>query len=548
MGSDFQNGMQSFVFHESESDSEIMKEMNKSLNSVSAKMIAGTHPDPEDVARIYLDKARSSQNGPLKEFAISNTENSVLDFKPMRVEQIPFTGNRNVKFRQTINNISVYGSAVNVEIDENLRLVSINSSAVPELKIDTVAKIGPEQALRTASEYISNDIPKSVTPLLFIYYFERVWKLVYVVQNVISNREQPAEEETGIAPHSHRHALPNYVNVIIDAQDGSVLKLAPRVMSLSSDARGDDGLDYRINVRQKNGLAELVDEEHNVYTYDLNYTKYSRHGALPGTIIVQQAGNPWLTAGVSAHYNACQVAVFLRNVLRRNGIDNKGMKLISTVRCIEIEGINEWNNAAWLPGIDQMIYGQVTSQGALKSLAVSLDVVAHEILHGITEYTSGLEYEYESGALNESFSDIFGIIISNYGKSPDYWNWELGEQATGVPFRDLSDPSRYNQPDHMDKYLNVDYDHGGVHFNSGIHNKAAFNLITTKDEQGHYIFSTDEVSVLFYMALNQLSNYSGFSDSFRSLINAANSYYKNRPDKALRIAAITQAFAQVGIA
>ncbi|PSL27464.1 M4 family metallopeptidase [Dyadobacter jiangsuensis] len=547
MDSNFKNGLQSFVFHETEGSKEITNEMNSSLKSASARMVGGGRPKVEDVARIYLNKARTSENGILKDFIIRDPEASTLDFRPIQVEDIPFTGNKTVKFRQAINNVSVYGSAVNVEVDKNLKLVSINSSVIPELEISTVAKISAEEALRNASEYIQNAIPKTIIPLLYIYFFEGAWRLVYIVKNVISKREQSREHDDNTVHRPHRHALVNYVNVIIDANDGQVLKLAPRVMSLSSDALGDDGIKYRINYRQNNGNAELVDEENNVFTYDLNYDTYSSHGALPGTIIIEQSQTGWLSAGVSAHYNACLVAAFLRNVLRRNGIDNKGMTLVSTVRCIEQSGIQEWNNAAWLPGIDQMVYGQVHRGGTLKSLAVSLDVVAHEILHGVTEYSSGLEYEYQSGALNESYSDIFGIIISNYGKELDQWNWQLGEQTEGVPFRDLSKPTEYGQPDHMNDYFDVDYDYGGVHYNSGIHNKAAFNLITSPDDSGGHLFNADEVAALFYMGLVQLSNSSGFEDSRRSVINAANSLFKNDSSRAAKLAAVANAFSAVGI-
>jgi Thermolysin metallopeptidase, alpha-helical domain len=99
-----------------------------------------------------------------------------------------------------------------------------------------------------------------------------------------------------------------------------------------------------------------------------------------------------------------------------------------------------------------MIYGQRMVNGALRSYALASDVVAHEITHGLTDRTARLEYQRESGALNESYSDIFGVIISNRNQpNIDAWDWEMGEDlnATGIPLRDLSDPPRRGQPDHM---------------------------------------------------------------------------------------------------
>ena len=139
----------------------------------------------------------------------------------------------------------------------------------------------------------------------------------------------------------------------------------------------------------------------------------------------------------------------------------------------------------------QMVYGQVLRDGELLSLAANIDVVAHEIFHGVTDHTSRLEYAFQPGALNESYSDIFGTIIANLGNDdPRTWDWLLGERLLpgDKPFRDLSDPPRFGQPDHMDDFKVLpdtqEGDWGGVHINSGIHNKAAFNLLTAENGDG----------------------------------------------------------------
>lgn len=550
MDTNFNNGLESFSFHEGDSSKTVVNNINSSFKTFSANRVIGTVPKTEDVAKFYLEKTMESQETSLQSFNKPETNNSKLDFKPFQVEEIPFTDSRTVKFRQTINDISIYGSVVNVEVDKDLNLVSINSSLVPDIEINTIARVGPEDALKKASEYIQNEIPTSVTPLLYIYFFEEKWRLVYLIKNVVSKREEEDAQAGEYKKLKHSHSYLNYVNVIIDAQDGTVLKLSPRAMSFKSQASGDDDKEYEISYRENNGAVELVDEAYNVYTYDLNFQDYNLNGSLPGSIITKQPVG-WLAPGVNAHYNACAVAAFLKDILKRNGIDNRGMKLISTVRCVEQTGQNDWNNAAWLPGLNQMVYGQTNASGKLRSLAVALDVVAHEILHGVTEFTSNLDYENQSGALNESYSDIFGTIISNFKADRKDWSWELGEDISGVPFRDLSNPPQYNQPGHMDQYQNLpnNYwgDWGGVHVNSGIHNKAAYNLITFKGPTGAYVFSVNETAVLFYMGLIQLSNSSGFRDSFRSILNAANSLYKNDPAKQFKSDAIKNAFGAVGI-
>lgn len=547
MKNNFKNGFQSFSFHESAGNSNIVSQLNDAVKAVS--IAPGGAINPEDTAKMFLQRALAEQADGLKNFvAPAVSKDSKADFRAFQTETMPFTNNKNVKFRQTVNGVSVYGSVINVEIDPDLNLVSINSSMAPEITVNTVAKISPEVALKRAADYIKNGIPASVTPLLYLYFEAEKWKLVYLINDVVSNRAEEDSHENKEGPR-HQHGFLNCVSVIVDAESGEILKQVPRAMSLKVSAQGDDEASYNISVKDNNGSLELIDEEYNVRTYDLNFGLYWNNG-LPGSIISQKENN-WLSPGVNAHFNACRVAQFLRDTLKRNGIDNKGMPLISTVRCVEVSGNQNWMNAAWLPLANQMVYGQTTFQGKLRSLAISLDVVAHEILHGVTRYTSNLDYHNQSGALNESYSDIFGIIISNHGKDVSVWNWELGEQVSSVPFRDLSNPSKHEQPEHMNDYQNLPDtrlgDWGGVHTNSGIHNKAAYNLITSKATGEKFLFNVDEVAALFYMALIQLSNRSGFGDSYRGVVNAANSFYRSKPDKQAKLDAIKEAFESVGI-
>lgn len=118
--------------------------------------------------------------------------------------------------------------------------------------------------------------------------------------------------------------------------------------------------------------------------------------------------------------------------------------------------------------------------------------------------------------------------------------------------RDLSDPRKHNQPDHMNDYrqlpLNRAGDYGGVHVNSGIHNKAAFLVMTSKDGQGRLLFSPGSLAALFYVALTQhLSRTSTFGDSYRAIGLVAKTIFRNDPDRDVKFRAIDGAFAAVGI-
>jgi bacillolysin/neutral peptidase B len=221
-----------------------------------------------------------------------------------------------------------------------------------------------------------------------------------------------------------------------------------------------------------------------------------------------------------------------------------------------------WRNAAWIGAKLQMVYGQRPVDGALRSYALARDVVAHEIIHGLTGHTARLKYETESGALNESYSDIFGIIVSNF-EEPDVerWNWELGEDldVTGIPLRDLSDPTKRGQPAHMRDFKRLlpgevpdqrENDLGWVHHNSGIHNKAAHHMLTTRRPDGSFTLTPRDVSALFAIALTQgLSRTSGFMDSRAAVELAAESRFRNDPPatRAEKLAAVANAFDAVGI-
>ena len=146
-------------------------------------------------------------------------------------------------------------------------------------------------------------------------------------------------------------------------------------------------------------------------------------------------------------------------VLQRDGIDDQGMTLISLVNvtAASMEAPPSLLNAFWCQR--RMWYGQITRNGRLVSLSRYLDVIGHELTHGVIESTSDLVYATQSGALNESFADVAGVIINNWYTAPDRddvttWNWEIGAglRRDGRPLRDFANPSRTGHPQHMDQF------------------------------------------------------------------------------------------------
>jgi Zn-dependent metalloprotease len=244
-------------------------------------------------------------------------------------------------------------------------------------------------------------------------------------------------------------------------------------------------------------------------------------------------------------------------VVKRNNIDNQGGLMRSSINCVdgsESPDGKEWVNAFW--NGEQMVYGQRHDGAGFLSMSVKLDVVGHEMFHGVTGMTSRLEYVFQSGALNESYSDIFGVIIANLpNPDPRTWNWQIGAglQPNGDPFRDMSDPTLHRQPAHMRDFRVLPNtragDHGGVHSNSGIHNKAAFNILIAV-KGGALVFKPEGAAAFFYLAVTQrLSRTSQFTDSRTAVLDSARTLFRNLAPGALaeKISAIEDGFTAVGI-
>jgi Zn-dependent metalloprotease len=521
--------------------------------------------DPESAAKRILAHAFASEAAPsLTAPVVSGTES---EFKSLGVETVPLTGTSVVKFRQQIRGIPVYGSLVSVELDDSNEVVSLNSNLATPDVASSVAKISPHDALKriaSAAGY-GRELP-DVTPVLNFYLDAKSkWHLAYIAENVRSRKKEKAPERSVpivVAKDetpAHGHGMPIVYDYVIDALTGALVAELPRTPSMASqnDTAADElGKSQRFVIEVNGAKKTMRNATLNIETFDFRFRDPEVLGtSLPGTLMT----TPWSKAAVSAHVNATVVASFLRDVLKRNNIDNKGGKLVSTVNCVvkrdeDPVGSKNWLNAFW--DGKQMVYGQVTFNGTLRSLASSLDVVAHELFHGVTEATSRLVYESESGALNESYSDIFGILVSNLAQ-PDIakWNWEIGDAISSslAALRDMKDPTRFGQPKLMKNFRVLPNtrsgDFGGVHINSGIHNFAAFNVITAKSG-GRFVFQPAELAAMFYIALTQqLSRQSRFTDSRRGVVLATRSLFRALPQAQIdaRARAVAAGFDAAGI-
>ncbi|WP_329037133.1 M4 family metallopeptidase [Streptomyces sp. NBC_00178] len=213
-----------------------------------------------------------------------------------------------------------------------------------------------------------------------------------------------------------------------------------------------------------------------------------RHGTdLPGVKVRDEGEEATQDASVNRAYAGLGATYdLLLSEYGRSSIDGKGLPLIGSVHYDE-----KYNNA-FFDG-EQMVFGDGDGEIFL-DFTVAIDVIAHELAHGLTQYTANLAYEGQSGALNESVSDVFGSLVKQYslGQSADQGDWLIGAgllapRVSGVALRSMKAPgTAYDddvlgkdpQPASMDDYVETDEDNGGVHINSGIPNRAFYLLAT----------------------------------------------------------------------
>jgi len=218
-----------------------------------------------------------------------------------------------------------------------------------------------------------------------------------------------------------------------------------------------------------------------------------RNGGLPAQakLVRGEADKPTADSSVNEAYEALGSTYdFYKSVFSRNSIDGKGMRLDGYVHYLR-----GYNNAFW--NGHQMIFGDGDGK-IFQDLTGSLDVVAHELTHGVTQFTAGLAYHNQSGALNESISDVFGCCVKQWknGQDAASADWLIGAGilapgVNGVALRSMKAPgTAYDdphlgkdpQPAHMNQFVAMpddeDDDWGGVHINSGIPNHAFYLLAT----------------------------------------------------------------------
>jgi bacillolysin len=520
----------------------------------------------ESAARNYIDQIHTDDDRPAMQTLLAPERPEVVpDLQLDSVRELPGTDTRLVRFEQTQENIPVFGGHAVCELSPDRGLVSASGEVAEVADVSPIATVSQANALKYLAEFLgveSAAIETGKAPELQFYVDDAgKWHLIWLFADVPAAPKGFESDGHGLGS-SPRQDNPHF-DYLVDAHDGSIVlyySAAPLVTAPTFGSGVDENdVPVKFLGRMDGAQFQMHDPLRNIVTFDLKHGDVE-HPALEKPIEdADGAFGDTMKGAVSAHANSSLVDDFYRGVLKRDGIDDKGMELVNVVNCCYPikEQPPVWHNAAWSGGA--MWYGQAPdAHGVMRSYARFLDVAAHELTHGVTSTTAGLIYLNQSGALNESFSDILGIIIKNWdfgsptGGKASTWNWELakGLKANGGPLRDMSDPTKTGDPDHMSKYVNLPptKDGGGVHTNSNIHNKAAYNVLTSTEADGSPTFTPLECAYLFYIGLTRLGKTSGFTESLTAVKDVAGTLWRgDPPTRDKKVAAITAAYDKVGI-
>jgi len=245
-----------------------------------------------------------------------------------------------------------------------------------------------------------------------------------------------------------------------------------------------------------------------------------------------------------AHWASEKYYDYFYNTFNRNSIDNNGFALYNYVHTdLTAFGLSDNVNAFW--DGSRMTYGD---GDATYSPLTTVDITAHEITHGLTEFTAGLVYANESGALNEAFSDIFGTVVEFYAKPTDA-NWTIGEDI-GAAFRSIANPNMYQNPDtYYGDYWDPSEE---VHNNSTVFSHWFYILVNGKtgtNDIGNNFSVTGigidkAAKIAYYTLVNYLPTSATYSDArFYTILTATDLY---GPCSA-EVEAVTNAMYAIGV-
>ena len=458
--------------------------------------------------------------------------------------------------------VRVFGADVTRQFQDG-QLISVFGNLYPEINAETVPRLGEDEAREIAVKRAGIEGGSTIRPELVILPIDDGFHLTWRVR-VASGRD--------------------IMQSFVDARSGSVvLEYSDRKTQVPQGsvgtARGVLGDTKKISVTQNSAGFVTSDtlRPPSLRTYDMHgdWQRVIRYlngdTTLATSDLASDSDNQWTDGAIGdAHIYTGWTYDYFYKRFNRQGLDNANIPIVSLVHPVRridffdlFDGLEDFFLNAFYAGNGVMVYGVglpvgVTLGGrTVDFFSGALDVVTHELTHGLTEYSSNLIYQSESGALNEAFSDMMATGAEFFFQRPGTGTLQadylIGEDIIRPGgFRSLSNPGLFSDPDHYSRRFTGGEDNGGVHINSGIPNHAFYlaieggtNRTSGQSVQGVGAVNREQIEKVFYRAFTQLLPANAtFSIARAATIQSARDLY-GANSAAER--AVAQAWSAVGV-
>lgn len=449
----------------------------------------------------------------------------------LRVEKVSIDELKmaHTRVRQTVDEVPVWEGEAIVHLNDDGTTASVTDDLKEAIAVNTQANLSADEAIKAAMRMYrgSRRLTSEPTADLWVFRAEDRDHLAYRV----SMRREDGTKAT---------AMPV---IFVDAQTGEKVYEYDNLQTASGASLYSGTVNISTSVAGSTYYME--DTTRRMGTFNMNNTGNTSTGSGGTQSRYTDTNDVWDTtaqnAGVDAHYGAAATYDYYKNVHGRNGIDgNNGPGSTTAAANSAIALVPSrvhfgtgYNNAFW--NGNAMTYGD--GDGSSFTPLVTLDIAGHEMTHGITERSANLTYANESGALNESMSDVFGAMVESYvrggGVTED--TWKIGEQAytpgtAGDALRSMKDTHSGGDPDHYSERYTGTADNGGVHTNSGIGNWVYYAAAAggTNHVSGVNVtgMGTTAAGKIWYRALTvYMTSSTNYAGARTATLNAATDLY-----------------------
>lgn len=469
------------------------KPLNKPLAGVATGNRKLTTADARGKARRFVDTYGSlfGLADPSSELRLRETERTLTPASGTAEDAGAGLPNATVRFDQLRRGVPVMGGEIVVQLTEDGAVLSAVGEVLPSgSAARTNAAVGVRHARTAAARWVARELGRTSAAVS-----TRSEGLALYDPRLM---DDPVLADAGPrlvwridakAPATNRQRADRRL-VLVDARAGQVLTTIGRIY---------DALDRRVcDNRNQPGRS---------WTCSAPFARVE--------------GQAWVNQGdVDAAYRHMGVVYqYFKSRFGRDGIDDKGARMKATVRYCPSYGC-PWRNAEWRWGVQQATFG--------RGWAKADDIVAHEYMHGVLDHEAPLFYHYQSGAINESYADVFGELIDlsySGGRDTNFTRWKIGEDTPIGWFRDMKNPTSKGHPDRVrsPRWHTSSSDDGGVHRNNGVGNKAAQLMAAGGSFRGYRIKSVgrEKTAHIWYHALTtRLTSAANYVDLADALVSA----------------------------